>query len=91
VTGLGATLAVGGPNLVSGQGWDLAPFVIVGTLLLLMRWTRIPMRTPAVGSAIAAGVLLDPLIDASGMSLAVALALLTLAFGIVALRRTPAR
>jgi hypothetical protein len=91
VEALDTALAVGGPNLVSGEGWDLAPLVLVGTLLLLMRWARILLRAPAVCSAIAAGMLLDPLIDASGISFPVALAVLTLAFGIVALRRTPAR
>jgi hypothetical protein len=91
VAALDASLAVGGPNLVSGERWDVAPFVLVAALLLLMRWARIPLRTPAVCSAAAGGLLLDPLIDASGMSLPVALAVLTLGFGIVALRRTPAR
>jgi hypothetical protein len=88
---LDAYLAVGGPNLVSGQGWDVAPLVLVGALLLLMRWARIPLHAPAVCSAVAGGVLLDPLIDASGTSFPFALAVLTLTFGIVALRRTPAR
>ncbi|HEX6580537.1 MAG TPA: hypothetical protein VF195_06680 [Actinomycetota bacterium] len=91
MTVLGAPLAVGGPNLVSGEGWDVAPFVLVAALLILMRWARIPLHTPAVCAAIAVGVLLDTVIDASRMSFPVALAVLTLAFGIVALRRTPAR
>jgi len=91
VTALGAAIAVGGPNLVSGEGWDVAPFVLVGTLLFLMRWARIPLRAPAVCSAIVGGVLLDVLADAARVSLPVTLAALTLVFGVVALKRIPAR
>ena len=88
---LDAPLAVGGPNLISGEGWDVAPLLLVAALLLLMRWARIPLGWPTVLVAVAAGLLLDPLADAFRVSLLTTLSLLTLIFGIVALRRTPAR
>jgi hypothetical protein len=89
VTPLDAALAVGGPNLVSGEGWDWAPLLMAAALLLLMRWARIPVRLPAILVAVTASLLLDPLTDAFHVSLLTTLALLVLIFGIVALRRTP--
>jgi hypothetical protein len=83
-------LAVGGPNLVSGEGWDVAPLVLVIAILALMRWSRIPLRAPAVLSAVAAGLVLDPVTDASGVSLLTTLSIVTLVFAVVALRRTVA-
>ena len=88
---LDAPLAVGGPNLISGEGWDVAPLLLVAALLLLMRWARIPLRLPTILVAVTAGLLLDSLTDAFRVSLLTTLSLLTLVFGIVALRRTPAR
>ena len=87
---LGAAVAVGGPNLVFGKGWDVAPVLLVAALLVLMRWARIPLRAPAILSAVAAGLLLDPLTDAYRVSLLTTLSVLTLFFGIVALRRAAA-
>jgi hypothetical protein len=91
VVALVATVAVGGPNLVSGEGWDVAPVLFVVALLVLMRWAQIPSRTRAIISAVAAGLLLDLLTDAYDVSLLTALSILTLVFGVVALRRTSAR
>jgi hypothetical protein len=91
VVALVATLAVGGPNLVFGEGWDAAPVLFVVALLVLMHWVQIPPRTPAIISAIAAGLLLDLLTDAYDVSLLTALSILTFVFGVVALRRTSAR
>jgi hypothetical protein len=88
---LAAAVAVGGPNLVSGDGWDIAPVLLGVALLVLMRWARIPLGAPAVSSAIAGGVLLDVITDVSRVSLSITLAVLTLAFGVVALKRIPAR
>jgi hypothetical protein len=90
VVSIAATVAVGGPDLVSGEGWDVAPVLLVVAMLLLMRWGRIPFRTPAVLSAVTAGLVLDPLMDAYRISLLTTLSVLTLFFGIVALRRTAA-
>jgi hypothetical protein len=90
VAALDAALAVGGPNLVSGEGWDVAPVLLIVALLLLMRWARIPLRAPTILFAVAAGLLLDPLTDAYRVSLLTTLSVLTLFFGIVALRRAAA-
>jgi hypothetical protein len=90
VAAIAATVAVGGPGLVSGEGWDVAPVLLAVAVLVLMRWARIPLRTPAVLSAVAAGLLLDPLTDAYRISLLTTLSVLTLFFGIVALRRPAA-
>ena len=86
---LDAALAVGGPNLVSGEGWDVAPLLFVVALLFLMRWARIPLRLPAIIVVVTVGLLLDPLTDAYNVSLLTTMASLVLIFGIVALRRTP--
>ena len=91
VAALDAALAVGGPDLVSGEGWDVAPLLLVVALQFLMRWARIPLRVPAIISAVAAGLLLDPATDAYHVSLFTTLSVLTLIFVIVALRRSPAR
>ena len=56
-----------------------------------MRWARIPLRAPTILSAVAAGLLLDPVTDAFHVSLLTTVSILTLVFGTVALRRTPAR
>jgi predicted Kef-type K+ transport protein len=55
-----------------------------------MRWSRIPLRAPAILFAVAAGLLLDPLTDAYRVSLLTTLSILTLVSGVVALRRTAA-
>jgi hypothetical protein len=84
------TLAVGGPNLVSGQGWDLAPLVLGIAILAMMRWIRIPLRAPTLVSAFAAGLILDPVMDATGVSLLTTLAILALVSWVITLRRPAA-
>jgi hypothetical protein len=81
---------VGGPNLISGQGWDVTPILLIVALLILMRWARIALRIPTILSAVAAGLLLDPLSDAYSVSPVTTLSILTLFFGIVGLRRAAA-
>lgn len=87
---LDAALAVGGPSLVSGEGWDLAPVLLFLAVLVLMRWARVPLRAPGILAAVAIGLLLDPLTDVYRVSLLTTLSVLTLFFGIVALRRAAA-
>jgi hypothetical protein len=82
-------LAVGGPNLVSGHGWDPAPFMLMLFLVILMRWARIPTRGPALLGAAAGALLIDLTTDAFDISLFTISALLTLCFWFVALWRTP--
>jgi hypothetical protein len=83
-------LAVGGPNLVSGEGWDVAPLVLVIATLALMRWIRVPLHAPAVISAVAVGLIVDPVTDAFGVSLLTTLSILTLVFWVIAMRRPAA-
>ncbi len=87
---LHAAVAVGGSNLIYGKGWDAAPVLLFVALLVLMRWARIPLHAPAILFAVGAGLLLDPVTDAFRVSLLTTLSVLTLFFGIVALRRNPA-
>lgn len=83
-------IGVGGPDLVSGQGWDVAPLVLILALLALMRWARIPLHAPAVISAVAVGLIVDPVTDAFGVSLLTTLSILTLVFWVIAMRRPAA-
>jgi hypothetical protein len=80
-------LAVGGPNLVSGSGWDPAPLVLWLFLVLMMRWARIPTPGPALLGAVAGALLIDLAADVSDISFLTITSLLTLGFSIVALRR----
>jgi hypothetical protein len=80
-------LAVGGPNLVSGDGWDAAPVALMITLIALMSWARIPLRAPAVVASVIGGLVIDLLTDAFHIPFLTTLALLVLVFAFVALRR----
>jgi hypothetical protein len=91
VAALAATIAVGGPNLVFGEGWDVAPLVLMVMFIILIRWARIPLGPISLLSAVLAGLLVDVFTDVSGASLPLTVAVLTLVFGIVALKRIPAR
>jgi hypothetical protein len=96
MTAISHPLAVGGPNLVSGDGWDPAPFVLMLLLLLLMRWARIPTGGPALLGAAAGALLIDLATDALDNSILMTSAFLTLSFWFVALwrirpHRPPAR
>jgi len=88
---LSTLLGVGGPNLVSGEGWDVAPLVLAIALMLLMRWVGISIRIPAVLSAVAGALVLDLITDAADVSLLATLSILTPVFGMVAWRRIATR
>ena len=85
------TLAVGGPGPTIAGGWDVAPLVLIATLIVLMRWAGIHMRARALMFAVAGGLLIDLVTDAVHMSFLTTMALLTLVFAVIALRRMPAR
>ncbi len=89
---LDAALAAGDPNLVSGEGWDVAPLVLRSSRSSFARCggPAIPLHAPAVFAAVAGGLFLDVIVDASGASFPTALAVLVLVFVIVALERMPA-
>jgi hypothetical protein len=84
------SLAVGGPGPVLGQGWDAAPILLSVTLVVLMRWARIPLRFTSLMAAVLGGLLLDLVTDALRMSLLTTIAVMCLIFVLVALRRTRA-
>ena len=84
-------LAVGGPGPIIEGDWDVAPLVLVVTLIVLMRWTGIHMHARTLTYAVAAGLLTDIVTDAIGLPFLTTLALLTLVFAVIALRRMPSR
>jgi hypothetical protein len=84
-------LAVGGPGPTIGGGWDFAPLALIVTLICLMRWAGIHLRAGTLACAVAGGLLIDLVTDASHVPFLVTMALLTLIFAVIALRRMPAR
>lgn len=83
-------LAVGGPGPVLGQGWDAAPILLSVTLVVLMRWARIPLSFVSLLGAVLGGLLLDLVTDALHVSLPTTMAVMCLVFAMLALQRTPA-
>jgi hypothetical protein len=82
-------LAVGGPGPILEQGWDIAPLVLAVMLALLMRWARIPLRTGALlAAALLGGMALDLVGDVAKIPLGTTIAVATLGFALVALKRT---
>ena len=80
-------LAVGGPGPTIASDWDPAPLVLIVTLIVLMRWAGIHLRARTV----AGGLLIDLLTDAIHLPFLTTMALLTLVFALIALRRMPSR
>ncbi len=85
------SLAVGGPGPVLGQGWDVAPILLMVTFVVLMRWARIRLRFASLMAAVLGSLLLDLVTDALQVSLMTTIAVMCLAFAMVALQRTRAR
>jgi hypothetical protein len=84
-------LAVGGPRPTIANGWDAAPLVLIVTLIVLMRWAGIHLRPRTLACAVAGGLIIDLLTDAIHVSLLTTIAVLTLVFALIALRRMPSR
>ena len=84
-------LAVGGPGPTLRGGWDAAPLALIVTLTVLMRWAGIQLRARTLACAAAGGVIIDLVTDAVHVSFLTTMALLTLVFAVIALRRMPAR
>ena len=82
-------LAVGGPGPTIQGGWDVAPLVLVVTLIVLMRWAGIQLRARTLSCAVAGGLLIDLVTDAAHLPFLTTMALLTLVFAVIALRRMP--
>ena len=91
MTELPSLLAVGGPGPTIAGGWDAAPLALTVTLIVLMRWAGSHVHARTLAYAFAAGLLLDLATDAIGVPFLTTLALLTLAFAVIALRRMPSR
>jgi hypothetical protein len=87
--GFPTLLAVGGPGPTISGGWDFAPLALILTLIVLMRWAGIHLRAGTLACAVAGGLLLDLVTDAVHLSFLTAMALLTLIFAVIALRRMP--
>jgi hypothetical protein len=86
-----AAVALGVPFRFMGDGWDPAPLVLAIALVILLRLAGLPIRVPVLVGAVLGGLVLDLLTDAFDLSPATAIAILALAFAIVALARIPAR
>jgi hypothetical protein len=91
MTDLPHFFAVGGPGPTVAGGWDAAPLVLTVTLIVLMRWAGIHVHARTLAYAFAAGLLLDLVTDAVDVPFLTTLALLTLVFAVIALRRMPSR
>lgn len=81
-------VAVGGPNLVSGDGWDAAPLLLAAVLLLLTRGAGGRFRASTVVGAAVGGIAIDILTDALVVSPLVILAPIVLVMAVVAFRGT---
>jgi hypothetical protein len=82
-----AVLLVGGRHVAIAEGWDLGPLVLAVTFVVGMRGAGIPLRTPALLSAVLAGLAVDLAIDVVGLSLLATVAISIVASAIVALHR----
>jgi hypothetical protein len=85
------SLAVGGPGPVIAGGWDAAPLVLIVTLIVLVRWAGIHLHARMLTCAVAGGLLIDLMTDVIHLPFLTTMALLTLVFALIALRRLPSR
>jgi hypothetical protein len=83
------SIAVGGPHVFTGDGWDPAPLILAVTLAALLRWSGIPLRGPVLLWALLSGLLLDLVADAFDLSIGTVIAVVAIAIAIVTLRRLP--
>jgi hypothetical protein len=84
-------LAVGGPGPTIAGGWDAAPLALIVTLIVLMRWAGVHLHARTLACAVAGGLAIDVVTDALDLPFLTTLALLTLVFALIALRRMPSR
>lgn len=89
--GISTLLAVGGPGPTISGGWDFAPLALIVALIVLIRWAGVQLRACTLACAVGGGLLIDLLTDALHVSFLTAMALLTLIFAMIALRRMPSR
>ena len=84
-------LAVGGPHVMTADGWDPAPLLLAIVVVVLLRWIGVPPRLPVLLLAVFAGLTLDLVNDVSGVSLLTTISVLVLVAALVSLRRTTPR
>jgi hypothetical protein len=85
-----ATVGVGVPYRFVGDGWDPAPLVLAIAMVALLRLARFRLRPPALAGVVLAALIVDHMTDAYDVSVATAIAILTLVFGMLALARISA-
>jgi hypothetical protein len=91
VGALTGPLAVGGPHVMTADGWDPAPLLLAIVVIVLLRWVGIPIRLPIVLPALLAGLALDLMTDVSGVSMLTTISVLVLVAALVSLRRATFR
>jgi hypothetical protein len=89
--GILGSFAVGGPGPTIASDWDPAPLVLIVALIVLMRWAGIHLHARTLIYAVAGGLLVDLVTDAIDLPFLTTLALLTLVYALIALRRMPSR
>jgi hypothetical protein len=81
-------LATGHPAWPVHPAWDFAPLAISLVLLVLLRIARVPLRVPVVIGAFVAGLLIDGLAEATGISIAKSIGVLLAAALLISVRST---
>jgi hypothetical protein len=84
-------LAVGGPNLLTADGWDAAPLLLMALFVVLLRSLGVRSWPRVLLVALIAGLVVDLVTDALRLSFPTTLALIVLACALASLRRVPAR
>jgi hypothetical protein len=81
-------LGVGGPNLVRDQGWDPAPLLLTGVLIVVFLGAGARLRSRTLVACLIGGVVIDLVTDALTVSPVLVLAPAVVVMAIVALRGT---
>ena len=84
-------VAVGGPHVMTADGWDPAPLLLAVVVVALLRWIGVPPRLPILLLAVLAGLALDLMNDVSGVSMLTTISVLVLAAALVSLGRATSR
>jgi hypothetical protein len=84
-------IAVGGPHVFTGTGWDPAPLILALAIVAVVRQAGRPVLGPVLIVAILGGLLLDALTDALQVPFAVSLGVWAAALIAVSFRRTQPR
>jgi hypothetical protein len=91
VSRAGSFFATGHPVWPVHPSWDFGPFAISLVLLVLLRIARLPLRVPVVIGAFVAGLLIDDVSHAMGVSIVHTMAFLLAMSLLASLRSTETR